>query len=192
MSVLKLKTAPAVEPVTLSEVKQQLGITQLSDITRDAVITARITSARRWAENHCRRAFITQTWTLYADAFDSVFDLMADLQTVSTVKYYDSDGTLQTLAADQYLADTVNSRLYPAYGVSWPSTRDRVNAVEIEHVSGYGLASFVPQEIKEAIMFIIGHWENYQSSIEGAVRISTIPYAVTQLLASYVDMRNSF
>lgn len=188
----KLKTAPVAEPVTLAEVKQQLGITQLSDITRDNVITARIVSARRWAESHCRRAFVTQTWYLYADEFADTYDLLADLQSVSSVKYYDTDGTLQTLAADQYLVDTVNSRLYPAYGVTWPSTRDRANAVVIEFISGYGLAVSVPHDIKEAIMFIVGHWENYQSSIEGAVRISTIPYAVTQLLAPYVDLRNSF
>jgi len=192
MTRLILKTAPAVEPVTLAEVKQHLGITQLSDITRDDVITARIISARRWAEQHCRRAFITQTWTLYADHFQPALDLLADLQSVTSVKYIDGDGAQQTLAADQTKIDTVNSRLYPAYNVSWPSSRVQVNAIEIEHISGYGVASYVPQDIKEAILFVVGHWENYQSSIEGAVRISTIPYAVTQLLAPYVDLRNSF
>jgi uncharacterized phiE125 gp8 family phage protein len=189
---LVLKTHPAEEPVTLDEIRQQMGIRDPDDTARDAIITARITSARRWAEQHCRRAFVTQTWTLYADAFADTFDLMADLQSISSVKYRDNDGILQTLDAGQYLADTVNSRLYPAYGVSWPGTREQYNAVQIEHISGYGAASFVPMDIKEAILFIVGHWENYQASIEGVVRVSTIPYAVTQLLSPYVDLRNSF
>lgn len=187
-----LKTAPVEEPVTLAEMRAALGINDSTDTHRDAVITARISAARLWAEEHTRRSFVTQTWELYADCFEDYFDLKSKLQSVTSVSYYDTDGVLQTLAADQYLVDTVNSRLYPAYGVSWPSTRDQVNAVIIEHVSGYGAASYVPQGIKESIMFIVGHWENYQSSIEGAVRISTIPYAVTQLLQPYVDLRNSF
>ena len=203
MIKLILKTAPAVEPVSLAEMRAMLGITDGSDTHRDAVITARITAARRWAEEHCRRAFVTQTWTLHADRFwcyrttdrrygPYPFDLKPALQSVTSVKYIDTAGTQQTLAADQYQVDTVNSRLYSAYGVNWPVTRRQPNAVEIEHVSGYGAASTVPQEIKESLMFIVGHWENYQSSIEGAVRVTTIPYAVTQLLSPYVDLRNSF
>lgn len=192
MTTFVLKTAPVEEPVTLAEMRATLGINDSTDTHRDGVITARINAARLWAEEHTRRAFVTQTWELYADCFGDYFDLKSKLQSVTSVSYYDADGVLQTLAADQYLVDTVNSRLYPAYGVSWPSTRDQVNAVIIEHVAGYGAASYVPQGIKEALMFIVGHWENYQSSIEGAVRISTIPYAVTQLLQPYVDLRNSF
>jgi uncharacterized phiE125 gp8 family phage protein len=189
----KLKTAPTVEPITLDEVRQTLGITNLGDISRDSIITSRIVSARRWAEHHTRRAFINQTWYGYADAFEDRFDLKADLQSVTAITYVDTDGASQTLAADQYLVDTVTSRLYPAYGVTWPSTRDQVNAVRVEFVSGYGAAATaVPQDIKDALMFIVGQWENYQSSIEGAVRPSTVPYAVLQLLQPYVDMRNNF
>ncbi len=192
MSVLKLKTAPAVEPVTAADIKQHLGITQLSDINRDAEINERIPAARQWLESQLDIVFITQTWTLYADNFTDFFDLKANLQSVTSVKYVDSDGILQTLAADQYRADTNESRLYTAYGVSWPSTRyNDVNAVEIEHISGYGLAAAVPEQIKLAIKFMVAHWENYQSQIEAGGRIQTLPYAIMQLAHSEKSYRNA-
>ena len=38
---------------------------------------------------------------------------------------------------------------------------------------------------------MIDHWERFQKSIDGG-RVSTIPYAVTQLLDGYRDMRGYF
>lgn len=207
MITYRLKTGPVEEPVSLDEMKAMMGITDITDTRRDAVIAGRLIAARLWCEEHTKRAFIMQTWYGYVDTFRAAyiamlantgkicrptFDLKADLQSVTAITYVDSDGITQTLASDQYLVDTVNSRIEEAYGVAWPIVRRQANAVRIEFVSGYGAAADVPQQIKEAIMFIVAHWENYQSSIEGAVRITTVPYAVTQLLQSFVDLRNSF
>ncbi len=189
---LRRTTAALEQPVTLQEIRQQLGITLVDDTSRDAVISTRIMSATAWAEHHTRRAFITQGWTLYSDRFYPVINLKSDLQTVVSVNYTDSAGNLQLLPSENYIVDTVNSRLYPAYNKPFPTVNQSVNGIQIDHISGYGDSTKVPQEIKEAIKFIVGHWENYQSSIEGAERISTIPYAVTQLLAFHVDMRNWF
>jgi len=188
----RLTTAPTEEPISLAEMRLQIGITGNDDTARDAVISSRITSARQWAEKHTQRAFVTQTWTYYASVFTDYFDLKLDLQSVTSVKYIDSDGVLKTLDSSSYKVDLVNSRVYLAYGESWPTVRNEVNAIQVEHISGYGLAETVPEQIKEAIKFTVGHWENYQSTIEGAERITTIPYAVTQLLAPYVDLRSVF
>jgi hypothetical protein len=103
----------------------------------------------------------------------------------------DSSAVLQTLDTSIYVIDVVDNRIHLAYRKSWPTVYDQANAVQIEYISGYGLASSVPEEIKDAIKFIVGHWENYQSTIEGA-RITTIPYAVEQLLAPYRDLRSVF
>jgi len=53
-------------------------------------------------------------------------------------------------------------------------------------------AASVPEGIKEAIKFIVGQWETFQTSMEGVVRQFTIPNAAKQLLDSYVDMREYF
>jgi uncharacterized phiE125 gp8 family phage protein len=185
----RIAIEPTEEPVTLAEMRLQLGITQATDTARDSIITARIKAARRVAENFTSRAFVTQTWDLYADSFEDVFDLLANLQSVTFVKYTDTDGVLRTMDAADYQVDAVNHRILPAYGDAWPSTRAVANAVQIRYVCGYGLSAAVPQDIKEALKFIIGHWENFQGGIEGGVTMTRIPYAVEHLLWPYRDLR---
>lgn len=59
-------TQPVVEPVTLAEAKLHLRIDSEDD---DALITALISSATRWAEDYCDRTFCYTQWTMRADSF---------------------------------------------------------------------------------------------------------------------------
>ena len=52
-----LITAPTVEPVTLTEVKSQLGITT-ADTASDTQLTRRITEARKWCETYLGRSLM--------------------------------------------------------------------------------------------------------------------------------------
>lgn len=63
---IKLIMAPASEPITLDEAKLHLRVDHADD---DTLITMLIGAARAAAESICRRAFITQQWCLYLDAF---------------------------------------------------------------------------------------------------------------------------
>lgn len=63
---MRLVTAPAVEPVSLEQAKVHLRVDVPDD---DALIGLLISAARAHAENVCRRAFITQQWDLFLDAF---------------------------------------------------------------------------------------------------------------------------
>lgn len=147
---LRIVTPPAVEPATTAEVKTDARIDSSS---LDATIAVLITAARKVAEDRTGRALITQTWELVLDAFPAAeieIGLMP-IQSITWVKYYDSDGALQTLGSDQYVldVDTMPGWLLPAYGVSWPSTYAVANAVIIRFVAGYGAAaSNVPAELR--------------------------------------------
>jgi uncharacterized phiE125 gp8 family phage protein len=66
MSIAKLRVPPAAEPVSLEEAKAHLRVDGSDD---DAMIGLWIAAAREAAENTCRRAFVTQEWDLYLDAF---------------------------------------------------------------------------------------------------------------------------
>ena len=57
---MKIVTPPLIEPVSLAEVKEQIGI-QATDTVSDALITRRIVEARKYAEDYTGRALITQT-----------------------------------------------------------------------------------------------------------------------------------
>jgi uncharacterized phiE125 gp8 family phage protein len=181
----RLKTAPATEPVTLAEVRAFMGISQVADTVRDSIITTQIVAARTYAESYTQRAFISQSWYTYSDWFMDSFDLVPDVQSITSVKYYDKNNALQTLSNTIYYTDLVSSRLLLGANQYWPDTYLNPNSVIIEYVSGF---TIVPQQIKQAILFLVAHWENYQGSIEGA-RISTVPYAVNQLLEPYIDQR---
>jgi hypothetical protein len=54
------------EPVTLAEAKLHLRIDNTDD---DDLISALITTARRWAEDYCDRTFIVSFYTLSLDSF---------------------------------------------------------------------------------------------------------------------------
>jgi uncharacterized phiE125 gp8 family phage protein len=147
---LRIITAPAVEPALNSEVKLDARI---DTSALDAPIDMLITAARKVAENRTGRSFITQTWEQVLDKFPAkeIEIGMLPIQSVTSVKYYDSAGVLQTMSTADYTldVDTLPGWLLPAFGVSWPSTHDVAQAVIIRFVAGYGSAATdVPAEIK--------------------------------------------
>jgi len=146
-----LVTAPTAKPVTLSEVKKHLRVTASDD---DKLINSLITAATELAEIYTWRRFITQTWDYFLNDFDYVNTLpYGKLQSVTSVKYYDSSNAQQTIANTVYdvVTDSDPGRVNLAYSQTWPYVYDRENAVEIRFVCGYGAASAVPEPIKSAI-----------------------------------------
>lgn len=166
---LALVTGPASEPVTLSEAKAHLKVEHSDD---DTLITSLIKAARGYCETYTRRAFITQTWDLFMDEFppssdEPIFIHNPKLQSVTHVKYFDINNVEQTWAGANYQVDiaTEPGRILPVDGTTWPAVKRRMNAVNVRYVAGYGAASDVPQEIKQAMLLLIGDWyENREDS----------------------------
>ncbi len=152
---LTLTTPPAAEPVTLAEAKAHLKVDSSAD---DALITSLIVAARARAEWHTGRAFVTQSWTLWLDAWpqDGLVEIpLPPLQSVTQVKTYDLDDAASVLDPSAYQLDAASA---PARlkRKSEPRTDLRaVNAVEIAFTAGYGDASAVPQPVKQAILQIV-------------------------------------
>ena len=108
---LKLKTAPAKPVLTVEQVKPHLCLT--TDYTeQDSVIQDYIDSAVAEIDGIAgmlNRALITQSWTAVMDDFPSSIVLpLPPGQSVTSVKYYDSDGVLQTVSASNYLVTYAN------------------------------------------------------------------------------------
>ena len=121
--------------------------------TSDPKLAMLITAARRVAEARTGRALITQTWEQVLDAFPEkeIRIGMLPIQSITSVKYYDTDGILQTMNAADYVldADTLPGWVLPAQDVTWPSTLDMAQAVIVRFVAGYGGAgSSVPADIR--------------------------------------------
>lgn len=174
----KLIEAPAMEPVTLAEAKLHLRVIDSSD---DALIGTLITAARAHAENVCRRAFVTQKWVLYLDAFPAgkIQLPFPTLQSVESVKYRDTDGALVTLDAAQYVVDAISEpgAVTPAYGASWPFTQAIPNAVQISYTAGYGEATDVPAEIKVWMLVRVGALYENREEVAAGQSLVALPIA---------------
>lgn len=187
---LVLTTAPALEPVTVAEQKLHSRIDTDAD---DTLLTAMITAARQALETETNRQFITATYTYTLEGFPGSYGAILlprpALQSVTTVKYYDSTGTQQTLSSANYQVDTSSEpgRVAPAPLLSWPSVQaDRYNAVEIVYTAGYGSsAGNVPQELRQAIMLLVSHWyENRETQRFGNIA-ADIAFGLDRLLWHY-------
>lgn len=185
---LKILTQPAVEPVTRTQAIQQTYAESELDkqFLDDAITTARIET-----ERYCDSAFITQTWKQYLDCFPSdIIRLRKDpIQSVTSIKYIDTDGVQQTLVeGTDYQVDTVSTppRIIPEPGITWPSVEyGRMNAVEIEYIAGYGdTEADVPWPIKKAILMLVGHYyENREEATSDTVK--SVPHGWEAILMSY-------
>lgn len=149
---LKLITAPTAEPVSLVEVKSQLGIT---DTGSDAQLLRRITEARAWAEYHMGRSLMPQTREMAFDAFP-VAEIKLDLPPVASIvsiTYLDESGFLQTISSDDYALDDYGMEhwIIPASDFAWPGTLDAANAVKIRYLAGYAVSALAPVVTLSAI-----------------------------------------
>lgn len=111
------------------------------------------------------------------------------VQTIDSIKYWDSNNVQQTLDPSSYIADLISepSRVMPAPGTSWPSTFNRPNAVEVRFTAGYGAdGTTVPAGIKHWIILTTNTlYENRELvAILTKGKVEELPY-VDGLLTNY-------
>ncbi len=107
---------------------------------------------------------------------------------VDSLQYIDQDGVTQTLASSAYKLDSVTApaRLVPAYGTTWPTTRNEINAVSVTYTCGFGAAAAVPETIKRWMLLRIGAlYENREEVATGrGITLTPMPF-VDSLLTPY-------
>jgi uncharacterized phiE125 gp8 family phage protein len=180
---------PSTEPITVAEAKASPSL-RVAVATDDTDIGTLITTARMQVEDYTNHALITQTWELVLDGFPSggIVLPLPPLQSVTSIKYIDTDGTQQTLSSSLYDldSDTEPGMVAPAYGESWPSTRDEINAVRVRYVAGFGAASDVPEDIKTCIKFIVGVTYDNSQGIIGGQQMIPLDDIIEKILRQYV------
>lgn len=178
--------APTEEPVSLQEAKAHLRV-DLDD--EDALIAGYIASARQWCEKWTGRAFITQTWTLGLDDWaDRIAIPLAPLSSVTSVDYLDENDASQTLSTTIYQVVTGGDQggvIFRKDGQSFPSLSDLKEPITITFVAGYGLASDVPEPIRQAILLLVGHWFRNRETVGVVSENTPLEFTVTALLMAY-------
>lgn len=188
--ILKLVTAPVVEPVELAMAKLHCRV----DISTDNdVFLGLIISARQMVEQRAGRALITQTWRLSLNGWpaNGMIELPhAPLQSVTSIQYTDGAGATSTVSAATYTVDTDSEpgRVALKYNQTWPTvaTLATVNPIQVAYVAGYGAtAASVPEMYRQAILLLVGHWyENREAVIGGTSGYSLrdVPLAFNSLV----------
>jgi len=107
-------TPPTYFAVSLDEIKDHLRVTHTDD---DPYIQALLMTAQGQVESYLNRKLITQTWKAFFDDWpdgDAIVLPFGQLQSVTNVKYTDSDGDQSTFSSDDYIA----SQRFPAMTTS--------------------------------------------------------------------------
>ncbi|MCP4366335.1 MAG: hypothetical protein GY800_13710 [Planctomycetes bacterium] len=180
---MKLITAPATEPLSLADAKEHLII---DDDLHNTLISSAITAAREYVEEYTGRALVSQTREMAFDSFPDEIDLSKmPVLSITSIKYYDTDDTEQTMDSGDYVLDdySLNHRVICPDG--WPSTNGDTNNVKVRYIAGY---ETVPEPVVWAIKLLVGDaMENREETVIG---VSVTPTKTAQmLLAPYRILR---
>jgi uncharacterized phiE125 gp8 family phage protein len=177
----KIISEPATEPVTLAQVKLHSRISHSED---DSWLTMAIVVARQYIEKTCELSLITQTRRTTFAGFHKPWLTLAYGPTISitTIEYYDQANALQTLATYQAALESNPCLIVPAAGQPWPATMpNRIDAVKVTYVAGYGAEENVPAALKQGILLLVDFWYSNRSAVEMGSP-GPIPFGVDNLL----------
>jgi uncharacterized phiE125 gp8 family phage protein len=155
------------------------------------LLTAILIAGREYIEDITCRYLLTQEWDYSINHWpDSNYIVLpgGNLQTVTSVKYTDSDGTTTTMVEDtDYIVETNGEacgRIVLPYGVQWPSfTPYTSNPIVIRFVAGWTTQAAVPYKIKAALRMVCADmWEMRGEPTIGQTVIEN--KTVARLLAS--------
>jgi len=188
LSEVKLSSAPALEPVSLTDAKSYMKVDYTDDDTmiEDVLIPA----ARQMVEKNMNRSLITQTLKAYYSQYTQKVMLpYSPIQTVVTVKRIDlNTSTTLTENTDFYVQGLDDKYLLMTSPYNLPqghSPNDTLKGsqLQVEYTAGYGgAATDVPGIIREAIFKTIAF--NYENRNEDEAGMD-LPKSAVRLINAY-------
>lgn len=158
---LNRTVAPSVDPVTLAEAKDQCEL-HADGTAHDTKLAIYIDAAWEQVEHDTGYALTSQTFTQSFASFTDVQEVndtgtfirlkRRPVQSISSITYYDSDNSQQTLATTVYGLDAAARKVYLKYDQDWPNITEQYNGIVITFVAGYGDATTVPAIFKQMVL----------------------------------------
>lgn len=159
----------------------------------DDLLNTIIKASRIYVEDITRRQLLTATWDYALNKFpyDNAFKLpFGNLQSVTTLKYKDSDGTETTMVENtDYIVEQNGEqcgKILLPYSETWPVfTPYPSRPVVARFVCGWTAASLIPDQIKAVVKLICADlYSNREAQIVSG-QIYQENKVVQRLLASY-------
>ena len=188
---LSRTVAPSIDPVTLAEAKKHLNLDGTDD---DAYVTDLISVATAHAESYTNRQLISATYLLTFNGFPDIIYLpKPPAVSITSLTYVDGAGTTQTLTQGTDFNWQLPqgplagmARVFPDYGLSWPSPRNYMPSVSVTYVAGYGsTAASVPIGIRQAIKAVVATLYEYREEVVTGTIKTEIPEVARRLLYPY-------
>jgi uncharacterized phiE125 gp8 family phage protein len=152
-------TGPTFEPVTVAQARKQVELAE-SDRAHDEQLELLIQAAREQLEADADIVLGQKTIKVYDDDFDTAISLqLKPIQSITSIKYYDTSNNQQTLPTTYYDFDQARRRIELKYMQAWPAAiYSRYDAVEITYVCGYTSQALVPALAKQACLLLVGNY----------------------------------
>lgn len=178
-----LVDGPAVEPISLAEMKLFLRV---DDAAQDTLIAVLIEAARQRIESGCGRRLVDQTWRLILDQWPRQGVLRVPcgpLRSIAALRIIDADGAAQSLPTALLATDRSMEPARLVLRSSPPAPGSPLNGIEIDLVLGYGPApGDVPAPLRQALRLLVARWfERRGDDIDAA----PLPADVGALLGAY-------
>lgn len=191
--MIRVRSEPRSEPVSLAELRAWLGMTDDNDTEQDGEMLVLLAAFRRYAEKYTGRRFVDTDLELLLDCWPGhVLELpVAPIVAVDYIRYLDVNGALQTLydvtgspsvGEDLVQIDLEGRRIQPAYGTAWPYLRGYdFSSVRVGFTAGYGTGgspedlSVIPAELKVWLRLRLATlFENRETIIVGTI-VNNVP-----------------
>ena len=193
---LALITPPNGEPLDLSDVVTFLRV---SDTSEEALLSSLITAARKRAETQFDRAYLTQVWDLFLDAFPRNQDGLDlpivvprwPLQSVASVNFTPYGQAEQVLSSTNYTVDTgipgrgrvvpnsplLGTFVYAGFGL-WPTDQlVAARGVRVRFTAGYASTGDIPEQDMQHLRLLVTHWYQHRDADQA------VPPGIDALLA---------
>jgi hypothetical protein len=163
--------------ITLEQYK---NYAEIKSTEGDRKIEGLITRVEEIIKNYCGIKFVSATYTedLNADGY-YVFLTQMPVTSVTSVQYYDIDGTLQTIASTEYRIYAEESVLeLTDTAVALIATSKYINKqVRVVYVAGY---STIPDDIKQVTMDLVKYYDKGEYTPLSSNNVRTIDYDVME------------
>lgn len=178
-------TAPEAEPVTLTQVKQNLHVDHDSE---DELLTGLIGAAREEVEASCGLALIEQGWRLVLDRLPGSGRVLLrrhPVREIISVTVYDANGGASVLDPQSYRLDATGrpARLHFS---TVPKPGVVLNGIEIDFTAGFGEAGpDVPDLLKRAMLSLVAHWYEFRATFSAKDQPVSYPPGYERLIAPW-------
>ncbi|WP_181708743.1 head-tail connector protein [Chthonobacter rhizosphaerae] len=166
MSV-SLLAVPAVEPVSLADLKAHLRVTGGE---QDVALIALTVAARATLERLAGRHMISQGWRVHLDALppDGLVTLpLRPVRSVTAVRVIGAGGEATVVPPSAYTLDRASEPARLRFTAPVPRPGVPIAGVEVDLVTGYGTSpDSVPEPLRQAVRLLAARW--YETRADGS------------------------